>query len=193
MKLLSFLSSLALVVGLQVIGTFGFTSPQFNTYISSDGRATSTSLRFGPFSAPKDDGTPGDYVCKVRSHIHVMLSTGISPPCTSTTTFPWLALSLISLIRFDVGLWVCLYQGPQGLGGITSGLLMPTMRCPQTPIQESSKGVGIRKSRSEEELVWLDWTTSCNLCAVGTWKRKTNDGLNMLWNVTAILVWYSLF
>jgi hypothetical protein len=26
---------------------------------------TSTTLQFGPFSAPKDDGSPGDYVCKV--------------------------------------------------------------------------------------------------------------------------------
>lgn len=37
---------------------------------------TSTSLNFGPFGQPKDDGSPGDYICKVRFN-DINFCTGI--------------------------------------------------------------------------------------------------------------------
>jgi hypothetical protein len=66
MKSFGILLSVAFLVCLQTIGVLGFTTPQIHHSVSSSSSTrTGTSLNFGPFSAPKDDGTPGDYVCKV--------------------------------------------------------------------------------------------------------------------------------
>lgn len=51
---------LALVAFLQTV--FGFAPFQQHPRALT---ASSTQLAFGPFSGPKDDGSPGDYVCNV--------------------------------------------------------------------------------------------------------------------------------
>lgn len=52
---------IAIMVCLQAV--CGFT-PLTTTKITAS--TTTTRLNFGPFGKPKDDGSPGDYVCKVR-------------------------------------------------------------------------------------------------------------------------------
>mmetsp|Transcript_28896 Transcript_28896/g.69746 ORF Transcript_28896/g.69746 Transcript_28896/m.69746 type:complete len:108 (+) Transcript_28896:88-411(+) len=48
-----------------LVAIFAFVAPStaFTTSSVSEVR-TSTSLSFGPFGQPKDDGSPGDYLCK---------------------------------------------------------------------------------------------------------------------------------
>jgi len=62
MKSFQVLVSLALLLCLQAVTAF--TAPQIPSTVST-ATASSTSLGFGPFGQPKDDGKPGDYVCKV--------------------------------------------------------------------------------------------------------------------------------
>jgi hypothetical protein len=57
--------TIALLACLQTVLAF---TPRTTTSLVS-AQASSTSLYF--FGAPKDDGTPGDYVCKVRYSISI--------------------------------------------------------------------------------------------------------------------------
>lgn len=66
MKAITFLLLAFVVAVANVRQCVGFTLPSLPVpVVKTDSLGTSTSLRFGPFSAPKDDGSPGDYVCKV--------------------------------------------------------------------------------------------------------------------------------
>ena len=61
----SFIAAL-LVACLVAVQTSAFVSPSTSNNNKAVSTASSSSqLNFGPFSAPKDDGKPGDYVCKV--------------------------------------------------------------------------------------------------------------------------------
>eukprot|EP00980_Cylindrotheca_fusiformis_P019475 scaffold6712_cov142-Cylindrotheca_fusiformis.AAC.3 len=51
-----------IVFGLMSQHSWCFTTSPVSTRVIAVG--TSTSLEFGPFGQPKDDGSPGDYVCK---------------------------------------------------------------------------------------------------------------------------------
>mmetsp|Transcript_39597 Transcript_39597/g.114572 ORF Transcript_39597/g.114572 Transcript_39597/m.114572 type:complete len:121 (-) Transcript_39597:223-585(-) len=66
-SIVSFLLLVVVVALANIRQSVGFTLPSLRlvkTEALGTGIASSTSLRFGPFSAPKDDGSPGDYVCK---------------------------------------------------------------------------------------------------------------------------------
>lgn len=70
MKTITTYFLLVLVVALaNVRHSVGFTPSSLRVATTERAGAgivkTSTTLQFGPFSAPKDDGSPGDYVCKV--------------------------------------------------------------------------------------------------------------------------------
>ena len=58
-----FLAAVAVVLQLAV----GFTTPSSLGVASSASAATQSSTRLNFFGTPKDDGSPGDYLCLVRA------------------------------------------------------------------------------------------------------------------------------
>jgi hypothetical protein len=54
----------SLLLSLQFWGTAAFTNQHLKVHQSRSNAVSNTQLFF--FGAPKDDGSPGDYVCKVR-------------------------------------------------------------------------------------------------------------------------------
>lgn len=64
-----------------VVTIFAFLTPLEAFTSSSVSSRASTSLSFGPFGQPKDDGSPGDYLCKVRSSSMAFVSTFFSNLC----------------------------------------------------------------------------------------------------------------
>jgi hypothetical protein len=58
--------ALVLLGSMMMVSSF-VTQRQLNPLVTSSSTSSTTSLYFfDAFSAPKDDGTPGDYVCKVK-------------------------------------------------------------------------------------------------------------------------------
>jgi len=132
-------------------------------------RTTSTQLFF--FGEPKDDGKPGDYVCKVRtSNVLYLLFQRLRCFVSSVTVLashcypqrnknllivspPLFNFSHILQQQQQTGLRLRLYQGTQSVGRTSRQLQLPSLRRPETTLQKGPKGQRQRQGGREKELV----------------------------------------
>jgi hypothetical protein len=145
----------------------GFLAPQIQR-VTLSASLVPTFLREGSksrlyfFGGPKDDGTPGDYVCQVCSNPHgfsqLVLRRNraprlrLSPSIDHTARMPHIAISVflnLYLCNFGhcndlwwlernspstLGLWVCIYQRSSSVGCLARQLVLSTLRISETPV-----------------------------------------------------------
>ena len=114
MKAFTNLIVMALILlGSMIMVSSFVTQHQLNPLVTSSSTSSTTSLYFfDAFSAPKDDGTPGDYVCKVKC-----LSSHFNHSCWFNHKHASIFSGPHALLSANIGLWICLHQGTESLGG----------------------------------------------------------------------------
>lgn len=143
MKSSFWIVSLALLASLQLF-VQGFTVVPHHTPLTRTASPAVSSTRLNFFGQPKDDGTPGDYLCPVSSLLHTHMketeswyqsytATGVLWILALMRSFTYSALVEQHTDWIDVffsipynndilfpplskGLWLHLYQGTQSLG-----------------------------------------------------------------------------
>ena len=138
--------------------------PTTTTTFSSSSSSSSSRLYLFGAGAAKDDGSPGDYVCKVRVRESVrervcvrrsvrMSSAAYRRRCRRRlTNFTY----VLSYIHTYIGLRVRLYQRPQGVGGVgRQDVRVSAVWSAQISLPQGTQRVrGPRTtSKSEKELV----------------------------------------
>lgn len=144
---------IAIMLGISLQSVAGFTVTA-STLIRTSTTVTSTQRYF--FGQPKDDGSPGDYVCKVGCHWLRKASLYYDHFGYLWARGKKLTLQIAAFhFMLKIGLRLCFHQRSSSLGGPARQLQMSTMWCSQISIQESSQRISFRHQGGGQKEVVL--------------------------------------